>query len=259
MKLNQKVALITGSARGIGRSISIKMATEGALVILTDINEERLKETYDKDIKGINSNCTFMKLDVTKENQIEEITNKIVTQFGRIDILVNNAGLLSNSLIVNLDEEEWDRIINVNLKGTFLVTKAILKIMIKQRNGRIVNIASNCGITGQKYLSHYCSSKFGIIGFTQSAALEVAEYNVLINAVCPGPTNTELHHNDLEKQGKLRGILKDEVLKEEINTIPLKKLAKPEEIAQVVLFLSSDENTHISGESINISGGLEFH
>lgn len=263
MKLKDKIALITGSAQGIGRAIAIAMAREGANVILTDINEEKLRETYEEDIETIykNNNSTgcFLRLDVTDEKQVEETIAKVLEQFGRVDILVNNAGVLSSHPIVELEEKEWDRIVDTNLKGTFLVTKWVLKEMMKQRKGQIVNIASNCGITGQKYLSHYVSSKHGVIGFTQTSALEAAEYNVMVNAVCPGPVDTKLHHWDLELQSKIRGIPKEDLLREEIRTIPLRKLAQPEEICRLVVFLASDDNTHITGEAINISGGLEFH
>jgi len=261
MRLRGKVALITGSAQGIGRATAIEMAKEGANVVLADINERKLRESYEKHIMNIykNNKGNYFKLDVTDENQIKETVDKIIEQFRKIDILVNNAGVISPCPIVELEEKEWDRIINVNLRGTFLITKTVLKHMMKQRKGRIVNIASNCGVTGQKYLSHYCSSKFGVIGFTQSATLEAAEYNILVNAVCPGPTDTELHHGDLERQSKMRGASKEDILRKEIEAIPLGKLARPEEIARLVVFLASDDNTFITGEAINISGGLEFH
>lgn len=264
MKLIGKVALTTGSAQGIGRAIAIEMAKEGANVILTDINEERLRETYEKDIINIYKNKDikgdYLKLDVTNENQIEETVHKIIEQFGMIDISVNSAGVLSSYPIVKLEEKEWDRIINVNLKGTFLVTKIVLKHMMERREGRIINIASDCGITARKYQSHYSSSKFGVIGFTQSAALEAAEYNILVNAVCPGPTDTCLRRTDVEMKSKFRGVTVEEVEREENEAIPLGgRPVLPEEIARLAVFLASDDNTFITGEAINISGGLEFH
>jgi NAD(P)-dependent dehydrogenase (short-subunit alcohol dehydrogenase family) len=160
---------------------------------------------------------------------------------------------------VELERKEWDRVISVNLTGTFLVTKWTLKEMIKRKQGRIVNIASNCGKTGQKYLSHYSSSKHGVVGFTQSAAVEAAEHGILVNAVCPGPVSTQMHYEDFEMQSKYRGVSKNDLLEEELKTIPLRKLAQPEEIGRLVVFLVSDDNTHITGAAINISGGLEVH
>lgn len=258
-----KNALITGAAEGIGKAISIAMAKEGINVILADINEKKLKETFEKDIKGFYDNSPnkgwFLKLDVTNEEQIQQVITKVINEFGKLDILVNNAGVISTCPITELEESEWDRVINTNLKGTFLVTKWVLKQMKKQREGKIVNISSNNGKTGQKYLSHYASSKHGVIGFTHSAAMEVADYNILVNAVCPGPVSTKLHFKDLEMQERIKGIPKDELLKEECRSIPMKRIAQPEEIAQLVIFLTSEKNTYITGESINISGGLEVH
>lgn len=263
MKLKGKVALITGSAQGIGKAIAIEMAKEGASLVLTDIKEEKLRETYEKDIASIykseNVVGCHLKLDVTNEEQIQETIDKIVKHFGRIDILVNNAGVLSSYPIVELEEKEWDRIININLKGTFLVTKTVLGDMMERKEGCIINIASDSGITGKKYLSHYCSSKFGMIGFTQSVANEVAEYNITVNAVCPGPTATEIYHTDREMQSKIRGISKEDIIREENKTIPLGRPAQPNEIARLVVFLASDDNTYITGEAINISGGFEVH
>ena len=263
MKLKGKIALITGSAQGIGKAIAIEMVKEGASVVLTDIKEEKLRETYEKDIASIykseNVVGCHLKLDVTNEEQIQETIDKIVKHFGRIDILVNNAGVLSSYPIVELEEKEWDRIININLKGTFLVTKTVLGDMMERKEGCIINIASDSGITGKKYLSHYCSSKFGMIGFTQSVANEVAEYNITVNAVCPGPTATEIYHTDREMQSKIRGISKEDIIREENKTIPLGRPAQPNEIARLVVFLASDDNTYITGEAINISGGFEVH
>ena len=263
MKLKGKIALITGSAQGMGRAIGIEIAKEGASVILVDINEEKLRETYEKDIMSIYKDKTVKgchyKMDVTDEGQIKETINKIIEKFERIDILVNNAGVLSSYPIVELEEKEWDRVIDTNLKGTFLVTKAVLKHMINRRSGRIINIASDSGITGKKYLSHYCSSKFGVIGFTQSAAKETGEYNITVNAVCPGPTVTEIYHTKREMESKIRGISKEAIINEENKAFPLGRPAQPYEIARLVVFLASDENTYMTGEAINISGGLEVH
>ena len=174
MLLAGKVALITGAAQGIGRAISIEMAKEGAVVVMADIKENELKTTYERDISSFyrdrETKGYCVAIDVTNEKEIKDKLEEIIMRYGFIDILVNSAGVLSSFPIVDLKEEEWDRIINVNLKGTFLTTKALLRHMMSRRTGRIVNIASDSGITGKKYLSHYCASKFGVIGLTQSAA-----------------------------------------------------------------------------------------
>jgi len=263
MELAGKIALITGAAQGIGRAISIEMAKEGALVVMGDIKENILKETYERDVapfytgKKIKGYC--LRLDVTNEKQIENGVDEVLNRIGRIDILVNCAGVLSSYSITELDEREWNRILDINLKGTFLVTKVLLKRMISQKAGRIINIASDSGITGKKYLSHYCASKFGVIGFTQSAAKEVAEYGISVNAICPGPVVTELYHTDRNMQSKIKGIAKDKLISEENKQIPLGRPGQPEEVARLAIFLASDAACYITGESINISGGLEMH
>jgi NAD(P)-dependent dehydrogenase (short-subunit alcohol dehydrogenase family) len=263
MRLDNKVALITGSASGIGKAISVMLAKQGANVIISDNNQAKLEETYKTEFADSQKTKTakglYLTLDVTKEAEVKTTIEKIVDEFGKLDIVVNNAGVLSSIPIMELDEREWDRVISTNLKGTFLVTKWAMKEMARKKYGRIINIASNCGKTGQKFLSHYTSSKHGVVGFTQSSALEAAPYNILINAVCPGPVETELHFSDLEMQSKNTGISKETLLEAELKTIPLHKLAKPEEVARLVLFLVSDENTYITGSAINISGGLEVH
>jgi NAD(P)-dependent dehydrogenase (short-subunit alcohol dehydrogenase family) len=264
MKLRDKVGLVTGSAQGIGRGIAMRMAEEGANVILSDINEVKLRETYENDIRRIYGGAEikggYFKLDVTSEKEIEKVVDEIIRRYEKLDILVNSAGVLSSYSIVELDEEEWDRVINVNLKGTFLLTKVALKRMMRRRQGRIINIASDCGITGRALQSHYCSSKFGVIGFTQSAALEAAEYNILVNAVCPGPVDTALRRRDVAMKAKVRGISFEDLEAKENSSIPLgKRPGKPEEVGEVVVFLASDLNTFITGEKINVSGGLELH
>lgn len=260
-KLKGQIALITGSAQGIGRAISVELAKESATVLMTDINEKKLKDTFEEDIINIGQSkeSLYYKMDVTNEEQVKEVIDNIIKNYKKIDILINAAGVLSSYPIVELKEKEWDRVINTNLKGTFLVTKVALKHMIERKIGKIINIASDSGISGKEFLSHYCSSKFGVIGFTQSAAKEVAKYNIMVNAVCPGPTVTEIYHTDREMQSKVRGISKENIIREENKIIPLGRPGQPVEIARLVLFLVSDDNTYITGEAINISGGLEVH
>jgi NAD(P)-dependent dehydrogenase (short-subunit alcohol dehydrogenase family) len=263
MKLEDRVALVTGAAQGIGRAISAEMAREGALVVMADIKADRLKESFQSDIAEVyvdkHVNGRYIVLDVTDERQIKASVNEIVEGLGRIDILVNCAGVLSSFPIVELEENEWDRILNVNLKGTFLTTKIVMRHMMDRRQGRIINIASDSGITGKKFLSHYCSSKFGVIGFTQSAAKEGAEFNITVNAICPGPTVTEIYQTDRDMQSRIRGISKDALIAEENKQIPLGRPAQPNEIARMAVFLASDSGSYITGEAINISGGLEVH
>ena len=263
-ELKDKIGLVAGAAQGIGRGIAMKMAEAGANVMLADINGEKVRETYEGDIRRIYGGKlgkgAYFKLDVTRQGEIEDVVGEIMRQYGRLDILVNSAGVLSSHSIVELEEEEWDRVIDVNLKGTFLLTKVALKAMMQRREGRIINIASDCGVTGRALQSHYCSSKFGVIGFTQCAALEAAEYNILINAVCPGPVDTELRRRDVAMKAKVRGISFEELEARENSTIPLGgRPGRPEEIGELVVFLASDSNTFVTGQKINVSGGLELH
>jgi meso-butanediol dehydrogenase / (S,S)-butanediol dehydrogenase / diacetyl reductase len=263
MILAGKVALVTGAAQGIGLGIAKEMVKAGARVVAADVDGPALKSAYEHEIGPLSSadaRGTYIQLDVTQERQIEEIVETVGRDFKGIDILVNSAGILSSHPIIELREEEWDRVLAVNLKGTFLLTKILFKHMMPRRRGRIIHIASDCGVTGKAFQSHYCSSKFGVIGFTQSAALEGAPYNIIVNAICPGPVDTGLRQKDVDMKARSLGITFSELEKRENDKIPLgKRPAKPEEIGKLAVFLASEWNSFIAGEAINISGGLEFH
>jgi 3-oxoacyl-[acyl-carrier protein] reductase len=196
---------------------------------------------------------------VTNGKKVREVVKDIVNKHGGIDILVNCAGVISSHPLLELKESEWDRIMNVNLKGMFLITQSVLPEMIKKKQGKIVNIGSDLSSNGQRMLAHYCASKHGVLGFTRSVALEVAEHGILVNAVCPGPIETKLHYQDVDRQVSYTGVSTKAHLKKEIDSIPLKKLGRPSEVARVVLFLVSEENTHITGEAVNVCGGLVMH
>jgi len=260
MDLQGKVAIVTGAASGIGKAISQLFASKGIKVVLTDYNERGLKGTANEMQKKYRENILFFKMDVRKYNEIEKVVNATLAKFSKIDILVNDAGVISLKQVVDMPEEEWDRVVNINLKGVFLCSKAVAKILIKQNNGgKIVNIASLNGKEGEALTAHYCASKHGVIGFTRSLALELAPHKINVNAVCPGYVNTPMQESLIEPEAKLKGTTPDEIRKYYAAKIPLGRLEEPEDVAKVVLFLVSSDTDYMTGQSINISGGAIMH
>lgn len=244
MRLKDKVALITGSAQGIGREIALVFAREGADVVISDINFEKAAKTS-AEIAALGRKSLGLELDVTAYAKVEEAVNKILDKFGKVDILVNNAGITKDGLLLRMSEADWDAVINVNLKGTFNCTKAVSKLMIKQHSGRIINIASIIGIIGNPGQANYSASKAGIIALTKTAAKELASRNINVNAVAPGYIQTEM-------TAKLPEELKQKMLA----LIPLNKLGSPADVANVCLFLASEESGYITGQTIVVDGGM---
>ena len=244
MLLKDKVALITGSARGIGREIASLFAKEGAGIIICDVNEELVGETKEK-LESRGFKVASFAVDVTNLNRVEEMLNKILDKFGKIDILVNNAGITKDGLLVRMKEADWDAVLDVNLKGTFVCTKAVSKVMIKQRCGKIISIASIIGIMGNVGQANYAASKAGIIGFTKSVARELALRNITVNAVAPGYIQTDM-------TAKLSDDAREQMLK----NIPLNRLGTPEDVASVCLFLASSDADYITGQTIVVDGGM---
>jgi len=250
--LKEKVAIVTGGARGIGRSIVEGFAREGAFVVIGDILHEAAQELAEKLIQ---SGAIAIKTDVTKKSDADNLASTAIKEFGKIDILVNAAGITQDILLVDIDEAAWDRMLEVNAKSVFLVTKAVMPYMMAARYGKIVNISSRSGKEGMPGLSHYAASKFAIIGFTQASAKELAQYDINVNAVCPGILRTDMWEKILDARSARTGIPREEVWARAMETIPLKRPQVPEDIANVVLFLSSDISRNITGESVNVSGG----
>lgn len=244
MRLKDKVALITGGARGIGRSIALAFAKEGADIVVADVNLEEAGKTV-KDIEALGRKSFALAMDVTDYAKVEEAINKILDKFGKVDILVNNAGITKDNLLLRMSAAEWDAVINVNLKGTFNCTKAVSRPMIKQRNGRIVNIASIIGIIGNAGQANYAASKAGIIALTKTAAKELASRNINVNAVAPGFIQTEM-------TAKLPDDLKEKMKA----VIPLDRFGSPDDVAAVCLFLSSEDSNYITGQTIVVDGGM---
>ena len=244
MLLEGRVALVTGGARGIGRAIALLFAKEGADIAVADVNIEQAEITA-KEIESLGRKALALQLDITVYPKVEEAVNKILDKLGKVDILVNNAGITKDNLLLRMSENEWDAVLNVNLKGTFNCIKAVSRPMIKQRSGKIVNIASIIGIIGNPGQANYSASKAGIIALTKTTAKELASRNISVNAVAPGFIQTDM-------TAKLSEELKQKMLA----AIPMGKLGSPEDVAQVSLFLASDESSYITGQTIVVDGGM---
>ena len=244
MELTGKVALVTGGAQGIGKAIALLLASHGADVAVWDINLEKAQETA-SEIQGLGTRSLAMKVNVADYREVEQMVEAIVGQWGRIDILINNAGITRDRLILRMTEEDWDAVLNVNLKGTFNCTKAAIRYMSKQKSGKIVSIASVTGEMGNPGQANYGASKAGVIGFTKTIAREFAARGINVNAVAPGYIQTAMTDAVPEKA--------KEMLKQ---MIPMERLGQPEDVAQAVLFLVSERSSYITGQVLNVNGGI---
>ena len=244
MQVSGRVALITGGGQGIGREIALKLASYGADIAVVDVNLEKAQETANE-AKKMGRRAMALKVDVVSATETEEMAAKVFEELEAIHILVNNAGITRDGLILRMKEEDWDAVIDVNLKGAFNCTKAVLKYMTKARWGRIVNIASFVGVMGNAGQANYAASKAGLIGFTKSVAREVASRNITCNAVAPGFIETAMTN-----------ALSDQVKEELLAKIPLGRLGGASDVANGVLFLSSNVSNYITGEVMNINGGM---
>ncbi|HOP94654.1 MAG TPA: 3-oxoacyl-[acyl-carrier-protein] reductase [Dictyoglomaceae bacterium] len=243
--LDGKVALVTGGSRGIGRATALALSREGAKILINyKGNEEAALETL-KELKEFGGEGEIYKADVSIEEEVEGLFSFLLEKWGKLDILVNNAGITRDNLLLRMKVEEWDKVINTNLKGTFLCTKAAVKIMLKQKSGRIINISSIVGLKGNIGQANYASAKAGIIGFTKSVAREVASRGITVNAIAPGFISTEMTL-----------VLSEEMRKKILEEIPLGRFGTCEDVAAAVKFLASDEANYITGVVLNIDGGL---
>lgn len=243
MILSNKVAIVTGAGQGIGRAIALKLAEKGADVVVSDIKAPMAQETAGQ-AQALGRRALAVTADVSQRRQVEDMVATTLTGFGQVDILVNNAGIARSATLLKLTDEAWDEVLDVNLKGIFYTTRAVVKLMMDARYGKIVNVSSIYGRTGTIGDANYAASKAGIIGFTKSVARELARYDVNVNAILPGMINTPL----------LQGI-PDEYLQPMIKEIPLRRVGTPEEVALVAAFLASDEARYITGASIEVTGG----
>jgi 3-oxoacyl-[acyl-carrier protein] reductase len=244
LKLEGKVALVTGAAQGIGRAVSLLLARNGADIIVSDINLQKAEETV-KEVQTLGRKALAMKVDVATFGDVEKMVEAILAQFGKVDILVNNAGIARDKLILRMTEEDWDAVLNINLKGTFNCTKAVVRYMSKQKSGKIVNIASVVGEMGNAGQANYAASKAGVIGFTKTIAREFAHRGINVNAIAPGYIETPM-----------TDALPDKVKEELKQLIPMDRLGKPEDVAEAVLFLVSESANYITGQVLNVNGGI---
>jgi len=242
--LTGQVALVTGAAQGIGRAIALLLARNGADIIVSDINLEKAEETA-KEIEETGQRAMAIKVDVAHSEEVERMVQTILERFGRIDILINNAGIARDKLILRMTEEDWDVVLNVNLKGTFNCTKAVVKHMSKQRSGKIVSIASVVGEMGNVGQANYSASKAGVIGFTKTIAREFAQRGININAIAPGYIETPM--TDVLPEKAKEGLRQ---------LIPMNRLGRPEDVAEAVLFLVSETSSYITGQVLNVNGGI---
>ena len=244
MKLDGKVAIVTGGARGIGKAIVLTLAHEGANPVIIDVDEQEAIKVANE-INSIGRNSIAFNVDVSNSAQVEEMVVKVVEKYGHIDILVNNAGITRDALLMRMKEEDWDRVLSINLKGTFNCTRAVMPIMLKQRSGKILNIASIIGIIGNAGQANYAASKGGIIALTKTTAKELASRGINVNAIAPGFIDTTMTQ-----------VLNEDWKKKLLEQIPLNRFGNPEDVAKLALFLVSDDSSYITGQVIRIDGGM---
>lgn len=245
MKLEGKSALVTGASRGIGREIAIALAKEGANVIVNYSGSEAKANEVVQEIIALGRQAIAIQCNVADGENVKEMVKETINQFGSLDILVNNAGITRDNLLMRMKEDEWDDVINTNLKGVFLCTKAVSRQMMKQRSGRIINIASIVGVIGNPGQSNYVAAKAGVIGLTKTTAKELATRGITVNAVAPGFITTDM-----------TDALDEEVKTTMLQQIPLGKFGDPQDIAKVVSFLASEDGKYITGQTIHVDGGM---
>ena len=245
MDLTGKVALVTGASRGIGQAVAVELAKVGADVIVNYIgNEAVAQETVEK-VEALGRNALKIKADVGNADEVQAMVDEAHAAFGHIDVLVNNAGITRDGLLIRMKDSDWDDVLNINLKGVYLVSKAVAKLMVKQRSGRIINMTSVSGVTGNVGQANYAAAKAGVIGLTKTCAKELAARGITVNAVAPGFIETAM-----------TDVLPEKIKEGIAATVPLGRMGQPEEIAGVVTFLASDFARYITGQVLNVDGGM---
>lgn len=245
MDLTNKVAIVTGSGRGIGKTIALKLAGAGATIVINDIGDSAPAESTAEEIRAMKRESLVVMGDVSSSADVTRLIETAVTTYGKVDILVNNAGITRDHLLIRMSDDDWDKVLAVNLRSVFLCTRAVLKHMTKQRWGRIISMASVVGIAGNAGQANYAAAKAGIIGFTKTVAKEVASRGITVNAIAPGFIETQMTQNLAEDW-------KEEIRKR----IPLGYLGSPQDVAEAVAFLASEEARYITGHVLNVDGGM---
>jgi len=243
--LEGKVALVTGATRGIGKVIALKLAAHGADVAFTYVSSEDAAKKVEQEIKTFGVKAMAFQSDAADYQAAEKLIELVVQQFSRIDAVVNNAGITRDGLLMRMSEEDWDRVINTNLKSVFNITKAVQRTLLKQRSGSIINLSSVVGVRGNAGQSNYAASKAGIIGFTKSIAQELGSRNIRCNAIAPGFIETEMTAE-----------LGEDTIQEWLKSVPLKRAGTTEDVANAVLFLASDLSAYVSGQTLNVCGAM---
>jgi 3-oxoacyl-[acyl-carrier protein] reductase len=244
LELTGKVALVTGAAQGIGKAVAMLLAQRGADIIISDVNLEKAEETS-KEIATLGPRTMAIRANVAVVEEVEKMVQAIIERFGQIHILVNNAGIARDKLLLRMTEEDWDLVLDINLKGTFNCTKAVIRYMSKQRYGKIVNITSVVGEMGNAGQANYSASKAGVIGFTKTIAREFASRGINVNAIAPGYIVTPMTE-----------VLPERAKEDLKRMIPMERLGQPEDVAQAALFLVSEASNYITGQIINVNGGI---
>lgn len=245
MHLAGKVALITGASRGIGQAVALEMARAGADIAVNYSGSEAAAQATVDQVKALGRKAIMVKANVADADEVAAMVEAVQAEFGHIDILVNNAGITRDTLLMRMKDSDWDDVININLKGVYLVTKAVSKLMMKQRRGRIINMSSVVGVTGNAGQANYSASKAGVIGFTKTCAKELASRGILVNAIAPGFIHTDM-----------TDVLPEKVKEATLAAIPLHRMAEPKEVASVAVFLASEYASYITGQVLNVDGGM---
>jgi 3-oxoacyl-[acyl-carrier protein] reductase len=247
MDFTGKVAIVTGSGRGIGKAIAVKLAENGATLVINDVGDSAPAEQTVSEIKNLNRQAMAIMADVSSSTDVSKMMETAVAAYGKVDILVNNAGITRDQLTMKMTDEEWDKVLAIDLKSVFLCTRAVLRPMLKQRSGRIISMSSVVGIIGNAGQANYAAAKAGIIGFTKTIAKEVASRGITVNAVAPGFIDTPMTQ-----------VLPEERKQALMNNIPLGYLGTPRDIAETVAFLASEEARYITGQVISVDGGISL-